>query len=69
MIADSLKNKNFDQNLALWVEFSAGDILKLFSYFHQKTGCDITCKLSPLETICMKCQILFSGKRHEIMPI
>ena len=48
--------------LALWVKFSADDILKYFSYFSQKTGLDISCKLSPLETICMKCHILFSGK-------
>ena len=36
--------------------------LNIFSYFAQKTGFDTTCKLSPLETICMKCQNLFSGK-------
>ena len=24
--------------------------------FSQKTGLDISCKLSPVETICMKCQ-------------
>ena len=35
--------------LALRVKISA-DILE---YFSQKTGFDITCKLSPLETICM----------------
>ena len=35
----------------------------IFSYFSQKTGIDILYKLSPLETICMKCQILFSGKK------
>ena len=29
--------------------------------FSQKTGFDISCKLSPLETICLKCQKLFSG--------
>ena len=33
--------------------------------FSQKTGFDITCKLSPMETICMKCQILFSGKNKK----
>ena len=33
-----------------------------FSYFSQKTGFEISCKLSPVETICMKCQTLFSGK-------
>ena len=37
-------------------------MLKYVSYFSHKTGFDISCKLSPLETICMKCQILFSGK-------
>ena len=26
-----------------------------------KTGFDISWKLSPMKTICMKCQILFSG--------
>ena len=31
----------------------------------QKTGFDISCKLSPKETICMKCQILFSGKNKK----
>ena len=33
-----------------------------FLFFFQKTGFDISCKLSPVETICMKCQILFSRK-------
>ena len=33
---------------------------KIFLYFSQKTGFDISCKLSPLETIiCMKCQACF----------
>ena len=32
------------------------------TYFFKKIGFDSTCKLSPEETICMKCQILFSGK-------
>ena len=41
---------------------SADDNLKYFSYFSQKTGFDITCKLSRLETICMKCQIQLPGK-------
>ena len=36
-----------------------------FSYFSQKTAFDISCKLSPMETICMKCQILFSGKNKK----
>ena len=37
--------------------------------FAQKTGFDIACKLSPLETICMKCQILFSWKNKKNMSI
>ena len=41
------------------------NILKYFSYFSWKIGFDISCKLSPKETICMKCQILFSGKNKK----
>ena len=54
--------------LALCVKFSADDILKKKkkkSYFFQKTGFDILGKFSPLETICMKSQNLFSGKNKE----
>ena len=46
--------------------------MKYITYLSHKTGfdisckleaiCDISCKLSPLKTICMKCQILFSGE-------
>ena len=52
-------------NTALWVKFSADDIWNIFSYFYQKTCFDISCKLSPMETICMKWQILFSGKNKK----
>ena len=45
--------------LALWVEISADDILKYFSYFSHKTWFGISYNLSPMETICMECQILF----------
>ena len=34
----------------------------IFLFFSKQTGFDITCKLSPMETVCMKCQILFSRK-------
>ena len=34
----------------------------LFSYFSWKTGFDISCKLSPEESICMKHQTCFLGK-------
>ena len=45
-----------------------GKILKYFSYVSQKTGFNISCKLSPSETICMKYQILFSGKDKKTIP-
>ena len=34
-------------------------------HFSQKTGFDISCKLSPVETICMESQILFSGENNK----
>ena len=49
----------------LWAN-SADDILTiLFSYFTQNVGFYISCKLSPTETICMKCQILFPGENKK----
>ena len=51
--------------LVLWVKFSAGDILKYVSYSSQRTSFGISCNLSPLETVSMKCQILFSGKNKK----
>ena len=33
--------------LALWVKFSADNVLKYFSHFSQETGFDVPCKLSP----------------------
>ena len=50
---------------ALWVKTSADHILKYLSYNSHWTGLDIFCKLSPWETICMECQILFSGKNKK----
>ena len=57
-----LPDTYYVKRLALWVKFSADDILKYFSYFFspENIGFDISCKLSP--TICMKCQSLFSSK-------
>ena len=51
--------------LAFWVKFSADNILKYFYFSKKKTGLDISCKLSPKETICMKCQNLFSEKKKK----
>ena len=57
------------KRLALLVKFSVNEILNFFSYFSKKTGFDISCKLSLLETICMKCLTLFSGKIRKLSPI
>ena len=46
-------------------EFNSRQIGDTFLIFPRKTGFDILCKLSPVETICMKCQILFSGKNRK----
>ena len=43
-------------------------LMIFFSYFSQKTGFDISCKLSPLGTICMKCQSLFSVENKNFFP-
>ena len=40
---------------------SADDKFMIFSYYFQKIDLNIPCKLSPLETICIECQSLFSG--------
>ena len=50
-------------------KFSADDILKYFSYFSLITGFNVSCKLFPLETVCMKPRILFSGEKRKILPI
>ena len=41
------------------------EIFFFFFFFWQKTGFDIACKFSPMETICMKCQILSAGKNKK----
>ena len=46
-------------------KFSRRQIGDIFSYFSQKIGFDISCQLSPKETIGMKCQNLFSGKTEK----
>ena len=54
---------------ACLIKNSADDTLKYFSYFSQKTGFDISCQLSPQETIGMKCQSLFSGEKYKNISI
>ena len=52
--------------LACWVKVSADNILKYFSYFSEKIGFDIPCKLCSYEKMCLEFQILFSGKTRKI---
>ena len=51
--------------MTLWANSEDNKLGIYFSYFAQKTGFDISYKLSPLETVCIKCQILFSGKNKK----
>ena len=37
----------------------------IFFLFFQKTECDISGKLSPLESVCMKYQVLLPGKNKK----
>ena len=41
--------------------------IEVFFLFSLETGFDISCKLTPAETICMKCHNLFPGKNKKIM--
>ena len=43
--------------------FSRGQIDNILSYFSQKTGFDISCKLSPLETYAWNIKTCFLGKK------
>ena len=47
--------------LPLYGQVQQTSVLWDFSYSSQKTGFNISYKLSPLEIICMKCRNLFSG--------
>ena len=40
---------------------------EIFFLFSRKIGFDISCKLYPLETVRMKCQILFYGKNKKFL--
>ena len=43
-------------------KFSRPQIYDIFLTYYTKKGYDILCKLSPKETVCMKCQSLISSK-------
>ena len=51
-----------------------GRHIEIVSHFSQKTGFDISCKLSPMKTICMTCQTLiflvfFGWKIRKLSPL
>ena len=50
-------------------KFSRRQSDDIFFYFSQKTGLKIACKLSAVEIICMKCQILLSGENKKYFKI
>ena len=52
----------------LWAN-SADSKLVMFCKFSQKIAFYISCKWSPKETICMKCKMLFSGKKRILQNI
>ena len=52
----------------LWVN-SFDDRLMIIFRFTQKTGFDISCKLSLLEIVCMNCQNLFSKKNKKTILV
>ena len=56
---------SFNLTFATPLANSADDRLMIFFLFSQKTGFDISCKLSPVEAICLKCQNLFPGKKKK----
>ena len=46
----------------LIINFEQMTSLKFSYFFSQETGFNISCTLSPIETVCMTCQILLAGK-------
>ena len=56
------RNINYNASCTVKENQSTNDILKYLSDLFQKTEFDISCKLSK-ETVCMKCQTLFSEKK------
>ena len=58
-------NSCFLKHLACEVKFSAG----ILNFFFMKIGFDILCRLSPMETICIKYQILFSGQNKNLQNL
>ena len=51
--------------LSMLGKISSRQHFEICFFFSQKIGFDISCKLSPKETVCMECQSLFSGKNKK----
>ena len=52
------------QSQVNYLTFSILDKNISWRHFSQKTSFDLSCKSSPMEIICIKCQTLFSGKKN-----
>ena len=48
-----------------WANLADDKLMIFSSFLSQKVGFDISCKLSPLKTVCMKYQSLYSGKNKK----
>ena len=48
--------------ITLWANSADDKLMVFFLNFSEKIGFDISCKLFPEETICIKCWSLFPGK-------
>ena len=59
----SMLGKNFGRHFEIFFVFFLENRLGHSMYFSWKTDLDIPCKLSPKETICMKCQSFFSDQK------
>ena len=57
-----LSDWNILEHFSTLLSNLADDRLIFFNFFIE-VGFDISCNLSSKETICMKCQTLFSGKK------
>ena len=53
--------------IALWANLAADKLTIFFLIFSQKIGFGNSCRLSPMETICIKCQSLLSRKNNKII--
>ena len=63
------KTSNYTLTFTILWANAADDKLTIFLLFFSEIGFDISCNLSPMETICMKCQVLFSGKNQKNISV